>query len=130
MCTFITSTISGSSSGARAFRSEGGCAGRRPTDRDNGGHSARFSGIPTACECVPSLRLRSLGRAVAHAPSDRKAGVLEDGRLIETTEGTPQGSVASPLLANVYLHYVYDLWVEQWRTRLQIGRRVCWKTAD
>src|SRR5215470_17412055 len=39
-----------------------------------------------------------------------KAGVLEDGQLTETTEGTPQGSVVSPLLANVYLHYVYDLW--------------------
>jgi hypothetical protein len=46
-----------------------------------------------------------------------KAGVLEEGRLIETIEGTPQGSVASPLLANVCLHYVYDLWVQQWRKR-------------
>ncbi len=46
-----------------------------------------------------------------------KADVLEDGRLIETMEGTPQGAMAFPLLANVYLHYVYDLWVEQWRTR-------------
>jgi len=52
-----------------------------------------------------------------------KAGVLEEGRLIETTEGTPQGSVASPLLANVYLHYVYDLWVQQWRKRDR--RAVC-----
>ena len=47
-----------------------------------------------------------------------KAGVLEGGTSgIETTEGTPQGAVASPLLANVYLHYVYDLWVQQWRKR-------------
>ena len=46
-----------------------------------------------------------------------KAGVSEDGRWSETKVGTPQGSVASPLLANVYLHYVLDLWVNQWRKR-------------
>ena len=44
-----------------------------------------------------------------------KAGVSEDGQWSETKLGTPQGSVASPLLANVYLHYVFDLWAEAWR---------------
>jgi retron-type reverse transcriptase len=42
-----------------------------------------------------------------------KAGVSEDGRWSETSVGTPQGAVVSPLLANVYLHYVFDLWVRQ-----------------
>lgn len=46
-----------------------------------------------------------------------KAGVMEDGQLHATEEGTPQGGVISPLLANVYLHYVFDLWVHQWRKR-------------
>ena len=79
-------------------------------------------------------------RLVEHRIGDRriirliqkwlKAGVLEDGRLIETTEGTPQGSVASPLLANVYLHYVYDLWVEQWRTRHARGDMIVVRYAD
>jgi RNA-directed DNA polymerase len=50
-----------------------------------------------------------------------KAGVLEDGIEIETTQGTPQGAVISPLLANIYLHYVYDLWAQQWRKRQSNG---------
>src|SRR6266568_5521200 len=45
------------------------------------------------------------------------AGVLEDGKRIRTEEGTPQGGSASPLLANVYLHYVFDLWVQAWRRK-------------
>src|ERR1039458_3632413 len=45
------------------------------------------------------------------------AGVIEDGKWSETTEGSPQGASASPLLANVYLHYVFDRWVRQWRKR-------------
>jgi group II intron reverse transcriptase/maturase len=44
-----------------------------------------------------------------------KAGVMKDGELHEVTEGTPQGGIISPLLANVYLHYVFDLWVQSWR---------------
>ena len=44
-----------------------------------------------------------------------KAGVMKDGELHEVTEGTPQGGIISPLLANVYLHYVLDLWVQKWR---------------
>jgi retron-type reverse transcriptase len=45
------------------------------------------------------------------------AGVMEDGVRQPATQGTPQGAVISPLLANIYLHYVYDLWAEQWRLR-------------
>ncbi len=49
------------------------------------------------------------------------AGVFEDSRLIVTA---PQGAVISPLLANIYLHYVYDLWAQQWRQRYTTGEVV------
>jgi len=47
------------------------------------------------------------------------AGVIEDGEWFETEKGTPQGAVASPLLANIYLHYVLDQWTDQWRQKAQ-----------
>src|ERR1700681_2314975 len=46
-----------------------------------------------------------------------KAGVLEDGEWSVSETGTPQGAVASPLLSNAYLHYVFDLWADRWRRR-------------
>jgi len=59
-----------------------------------------------------------------------KAGVLQDGELVPTEVGTPQGAVISPLLANIYLHYVYDLWVERWRRRTARGRVIVVRYAD
>ena len=59
-----------------------------------------------------------------------KAGVLEDDTWTEGTVGTPQGAVISPLLANVYLHYVYDLWSQQWRKRHARGEMIVVRYAD
>lgn len=59
-----------------------------------------------------------------------KAGVSEHGEWSETKVGTPQGAVASPLLANVYLHYVFDLWVEVWREKLAQGDMIVVRYAD
>jgi RNA-directed DNA polymerase len=59
-----------------------------------------------------------------------KAGVSEDGEWSATTVGTPQGAVISPLLANVYLHYVLDLWARQWRNRHATGEVVIVRYAD
>jgi hypothetical protein len=56
--------------------------------------------------------------------------VSEEGKWSETTAGTPQGAVISPLLANVYLHYVFDLWVEAWRRKVASGEMVFVRYAD
>ena len=59
-----------------------------------------------------------------------KAGVSEEGEWSETKVGTPQGAVASPLLANIYLHYVFDLWVNQWRQKWAQGDMIVVRYAD
>src|ERR1700675_632106 len=59
-----------------------------------------------------------------------KAGVLEDGKRVRVKEGTPQGGSASPLLANVYLHYVFDLWVQAWRQKHAHGDVIVVRFAD
>src|ERR1700736_1880194 len=59
-----------------------------------------------------------------------KAGVMEQGQWSETKEGSPQGAVISPVLANLYLHYVLDLWVEAWRKKLAHGDVIAVRYAD
>jgi group II intron reverse transcriptase/maturase len=59
-----------------------------------------------------------------------RAGVMEGGRRSRTEMGTPQGAVISPLLANVYLHYVLDLWVEKWRSERAEGDCIIVRYAD
>jgi RNA-directed DNA polymerase len=59
-----------------------------------------------------------------------KAGVLEDGIWSDPETGTPQGSVASPLLANIYLHYCFDLWVNVWRRKWAQGEVIVVRYAD
>jgi group II intron reverse transcriptase/maturase len=58
------------------------------------------------------------------------AGVLEDGKRIRMEEGTPQGGSASPLLANIYLHYAFDLWAQAWRRKQAHGDVIVVRYAD
>ena len=58
------------------------------------------------------------------------AGVLEDGKRTRAQAGTPQGGSASPLLANIYLHYVFDLWVQAWRKKHARGDVIVVRFAD
>jgi RNA-directed DNA polymerase len=81
-----------------------------------------------------------LERFLEHRIADRRilrliqkwlsAGVIEDGNWSETPEGAPQGASVSPLLANVYLHYVFDRWARQWRRRRARGDVIFVRFAD
>jgi RNA-directed DNA polymerase len=87
-----------------------------------------------------SLDHRWLERFLEHRIADRRvlrlvqkwlaAGVIEEGTWTAYEDGVPQGASASPLLANVYLHYVFDLWAHQWRTRHAHGDVVIVRFAD
>jgi group II intron reverse transcriptase/maturase len=69
-------------------------------------------------------------RVVRHIQKWLNAGVMEEGKYVEQAEGTPQGGSISPLLANLYLHYVLDLWAEQWRKTRAQGDMIIVRYAD
>jgi RNA-directed DNA polymerase len=81
-----------------------------------------------------------LVKFIEHRVADRRvvrliqkwlnAGVLEDGKRIRVEEGTPQGGSASPLLANIYLHYAFDLWAQAWRRKRAHGDMIIVRFAD
>jgi group II intron reverse transcriptase/maturase len=89
---------------------------------------------------VGSISHEWLVKFIKHRIADRRivrliqkwlrAGVSEDGEWSKTEVGTPQGSVISPMLANVYLHYVFDLWAQQWRKRRATGDMIVVRYAD
>ena len=91
-------------------------------------------------EYFTSLDHRWLAKLLEHRIADRRvlrliqkwmsAGVIEDGAWTACEEGVPQGASVSPLLANVYLHYVFDLWAHQWRRRHARGDVVIVRFAD
>jgi len=69
-------------------------------------------------------------RVIRHIKKWLRAGVLEDGKRTLSDRGTPQGGSISPLLANVYLHYAFDLWVHQWRQEQAGGDVIVVRYAD
>ena len=87
-----------------------------------------------------SLDRAWLSKFVEHRVADKRvlrlidkwvnAGVIEDGSWSDPLEGVPQGASASPLLANIYLHYVFDRWVRQWRRRHARGDIIVVRFAD
>ena len=124
--------------------------GFRPKRNQHQALDALYTGLLTRkVSWVLDLDIRSyfdkishewLVKFVEHRIADRRvvrliqkwlnAGVLEDGKRMQVEEGTPQGGSASPLLANVYLHYVFDLWVQAWRRKQAHGDVIVVRYAD
>ncbi len=69
-------------------------------------------------------------RVIRHIKKWLNAGVMEDGEWYKTEQGTPQGGSISPLLSNIYLHYVFDLWANSWRRSKVTGDVVMVRFAD
>jgi retron-type reverse transcriptase len=80
------------------------------------------------------------GSRVEHRVADRRvvrliqkwlnAGVLEEGKRIQSEVGTVQGGSISPLLSNIFLHYVFDLWAQRWRRKQAHGDMIVVRFAD
>ena len=107
------------------------------------GHLSETSELDTRCgyswilrspepRVDDEVRRASSGRQTRTSADHKwlKAGVSEEGQWQETTAGTPQGAVISPLLANVYLHYAFDLWAEAWRRKVASGEMMVVRYAD
>ena len=88
--------------------------------------------IPPDPPQIPSAGLHRVGdkRIIRLVRKWLKAGILEDGVVTVDDRGTGQGSVISPLLANIYLHYCLDLWADRWRRREAQGDMVIVRYAD
>ena len=69
-------------------------------------------------------------RVLRLIPKWLNAGVIEDGKWTASDEGAPQGASVSPLLANIYLHYVLDRWARQWRQPARRGDMIIVRFAD
>ena len=124
--------------------------GFRPKRSQHNALDALYTGLLTKkVNWVLDLDIRGFFDAISHAwlvkfiehrIADRRvvrliqkwlnAGVLEDGKRIRMEEGTPQGGSASPLLANIYLHYVFDLWAQAWRRKQAHGDVIVVRYAD
>lgn len=83
-------------------------------------------------ECLERFIEHRIGdrRVLRHVRKWLRAGVMEEGNWRRTTQGTPQGGSVSPILSNIYLHYAFDQWADQWRKREATGEVIIIRYAD